>query len=158
VILAGQEGSGAIKAGARLSMAHEGHVLETASAPVPSSFASAKDPTQSAGTPLAHGASAPATLHAPSTSTTQLQVGRLSSMPHAMMAPHSAPAPAFAHGTSTGGFRGGSGGASGGSSTGTTSASSSTSVTASPSASAHASSTGSTSHSGGSTGSSGSHR
>jgi hypothetical protein len=158
VILAGQEGSGAIRAGARLSLAHEGHILETASAPVPSSFASAKGPTQSAGSSLARVASAPASLHAPSTSTSQLQGARLNSMPHAMLAPHSAPAPAIARGASIGGFRGGSGGASGGGSTGTTSASPSTSVTASPSTSTHGSTTGSVSHSGGSTGSSGGHR
>src|SRR4029077_8820404 len=103
VILAGQEASGAIRAGARLPLAHEGHILETASAPVPSFTAPTKEPTQStattngpvnsksivqsAGVSLARGASAPASLHAPTTSTSQLPGARLSSMPHAMMAP-----------------------------------------------------------------------
>ena len=149
VILAGQETNGAIRAGARVPLANDGKGVQAASAPSPSFTANSKSVVQTAPASLTRGSSAPASLHAPSASTTQLQVARLSSLPHAMMAPHSAPAPMIARGASTAGFRGGSGGASGGSGTGTTSTSPTTSVTASPSTSAHGSTTGSASRSGG---------
>ena len=149
VILAAQETNGSIRAGARLPLANDGKGVQAASAPSPSFIANPKSVVQTAPASLTRGSSAPASLHAPSASTTQLQVARLSSLPHAMMAPHSAPAPIIARGASTGGSREGSGGASRGSGTGTTSASPTTSVTASPSTSAHGSTTGSASRSGG---------
>jgi FecR protein len=170
VILAGQGANGAIGAGTRMPLARGGMSLEAASAPSPSFNAPTKQLTQA--TPLVNGpansksfvqsapaslarvASAPASLHAPNASTTQPQGTRLSSMPHAMMAPHSAPAPLIARGASNGVFMGHSGGAGGGGNTGTMTGSSGTSVTASPSTSA----TGSASHSSGSMGSSGGHR
>jgi hypothetical protein len=169
VILAGQGANGAIGAGTRMTLARGGMSFEAAAAPSPSFNAPTKQSTQA--TPLVNGpansksfvqsapaslarvASAPASLHAPSASTTQPQGTRLSSTTHAMMAPHSMPAPSIARGASTGGFRGGFG-AQGGSSAGTMSASPATSVTASPSTST----TGTVSHSGGSMGSAGGHR
>src|ERR1019366_7983652 len=89
-ILAAQGASGAIRAGARLPLAHEGMSLDAASAPSPSFNAPTKQLTQatafasgsanpksfvqSAPTSLARGAGAPASLPAPSASTAQLRV------------------------------------------------------------------------------------
>ena len=171
-ILAGQGASGAIRAGTRMPLAREGMTVEAAPAPLPSfsartnqaealaaGTANSKSTAQSATTSFASGAGAPASIHAPSTSTTQLQMTRLSSMPHAVMAPHSAPAPVVARGGSTGGFRGSSGGAGGSSSVGMASASASTSAAASPSTSSQGgSATSSVSRSGGSTGTAGGRR
>jgi FecR protein len=156
VILADQQGSGAIKAGARMPLAHEGTSLVAIPAPSPSFAAATKQSSQP--TVLTAGGSANPKSFVQSAPASLARVTRLSSMPHAMMAPHSAPAPAIARGASTSGFRGGSGGASGRGSTGMTSASPTTSVTASPSTSVQGSTTGSASNSGGSRGSSGGHR
>jgi hypothetical protein len=155
VILAGQVASGAIGAGTRMSLAQGGKSLEAAAAPSPSFIAPTKQLTQA--TPLARGLASPKSF-VQSAPASLARGTRLSSMPHAMMAPHSAPAPLIARGASTGGFRGGSGGAHGSGSTGTISGGPATSVTASPSTSAQGSTTGSASHSGGSMGSSGGHR
>jgi hypothetical protein len=173
-ILAAQGASGAIRAGARMPLGQAGLSLEAGPAPSPSFIAptkqstqatafasgsaSAKSYVQTAPTSLARGAGAPASLAAPSASTAQLRVARLSSMPHAVMAPHSMPVPSMARGASTGGFRRGFGGAHGGGSAGMMSASPATSVMASPSTSAQGSTTGAASRSGGSMGSSGGHR
>jgi hypothetical protein len=163
VVLAGQEVSGAIRAGERLPLAPEGMSLQAASAPVPSFDTPTKETTQSTSlkngpaspktfaqstaAPLSRSNGAPASLRGPSAST-ELQGARLSSIPHAMMAPHSAPAPSFARGASTSGIRGGFGAGSRGGSTGRMS----TSTTA------QGSTTGSASHSGGPMGSSSGHR
>jgi FecR protein len=154
-ILATQGASGAISAGGRLPLAHEGVSLEAASAPSPSFNAPTTQTTQA--TPLANGPANPKSF-VQSAPASLARVTRLSSMPQAMMAPHSPPAPLIARGASTGGLRGGSGGALGSGSTGTISASPATSVTASPSTSAQGSTMGSASRSGGSMGSSGGHR
>ena len=175
VILAAQGSSGAIRAGVRMPLAQAGLRLEAAPAPSPNFIAPTKKQStqarafasgsanpksfiQSAHTSFARGPGAPAALRAPSASTAQLQVARLSSMPRAVMAPHSMPAPSIARGASTGGFRGGSGGVRAGGSAGIMRASPATSVMASPSTSARGSTTGAASHSGGSLGSSGGHR
>jgi len=172
-ILAAQGASGAITAGARLPVARLGTTLQATPAPPPSFGAITKQSaqattvasgpanpksfvqSQSASTSLSRGAGGPAFLRAPSASTSELRVARLSSLPQALMAPHSPPMPAMARGAYLGGYRGGFG-SRGGGSTGMMSAGTVASATASSGTSSQGS-MGSASHSSGSMGSSGGH-
>ena len=171
VILAAQGASGAIRAGGRLPLSQAAMSMRAVSAPLPSFIAPARPATQAVAqangfarsTPvvqstgqfvpasLARGAGAPASLRAPSAPTAQPRVARLSSIPGAVMAPHSLPAPPVARGALAGGFGGGFGGPRGvingpAASTGARSG-----------AVAHSSAAGAASHSGGSSGSGGHH-
>ena len=160
-ILAAQGASGAIKAGSQISLTKVGVTVQTASAPEPSfvtSSAATAHPltkqSESVSTSTAQAIiGAPGSLRAPGAPASHIQVAKLSSMPHAVMAPHSAPAPAIARGASTGGFRGNHSGPAGGSSTGTMGESS----TAIPATATQAPSTGTTSRSGGTMGTAGGH-
>ncbi|HEV2520898.1 MAG TPA: DUF6600 domain-containing protein [Candidatus Acidoferrales bacterium] len=163
-ILAAQGSSGAIKAGTQIPLTKLGMMVRASAAPAPSFVASSalarqsvtrQSESVSASATHARVIGAPASLRAPNVSTSQLQVAKLSSMPHAVMAPHSAPAPAIARGASFGGMRGSYGGPSGGSgSAGTMGATS----TVAPATSMQGPSAGATSRSGGSAGTSGTHR
>lgn len=167
VILADHAGSRAITAGGHIPLAQAGMSLRAVPAPTPPFSAPPRQSAQatapvngfsrpnalapSGPATLAHGVGAPASLRAPSISAARPRSARLSSVPPAMLAPHSM---AAMRGVSAGGFRGGFGGARGGG--GMMSAGPGTSVSASPaSGSAHGAAMGSASHSGGSAGSGG---
>ena len=170
-ILAARGATGAITAGAHTPVERQGMMLRLALASPPSLSLVAQQPShaasfssgaeapksfiqsQSAPTSLTRVAGTPAALRGPISTLSAMHVPRLSTVPHAMMAPHAPPIQALAHGESMGGFRGGFG-AHGTGNTGMISASPATSAIASPSTSAM----GSASHSGGSAGSSGGHR
>lgn len=153
VILASQGASGAIKAGSQIPLTKVGVTVHASAAPEPS-FVARQSESVSASSTHTAGHGAPASLRAPVGSPSQLHVANLSSVPHAVMAPHSAPAPAVVRGASGGGTRGNYGGSAGSSSAATMG----TSSTAAPATSVQAPSTGATSRSGGSMGSSGNHR
>ena len=173
VIMAAQGASGAIRAGVRMPLSQSGISVEAAPAPSPSSVVSTRQSTQSmlhaigsanakafvqsAPASLARGAGNPVSIEAPSAPTTRPRVSRLTSMPQAVMAPRSMPAPSIARGASTGGFKGTVNGARGGGSAGMMSASPAASGAPSPSISTQGSAMGAASHSGGSMGASGGH-
>ena len=153
-ILATPGAGGAISAGSRLPVAREGTMLHATLAQPPSFVGVTRESTQA--TRFASGLaksrsfvqSAPTTLSRGAADLSGMRVTRLSSAPHALMAPHSPPAPAIARGVPAGGFRGGFGARGG--SMGTTSISPTTGVIPSSSTTP----AGSASHSSGSMGSS----
>lgn len=167
-ILATPTLSGAISPGARLPVVREGTMLHATLASPPSYAAIAKQSvqsaahasasaspksfvqTQSAPTSLSRGASAPASFRGPSSTASAMRAPRLSSVPHALMAPHSPPMPEIARGVSMGGFRGGFGSRGGGNVGMMSAGPAAVGVSTSAGASA--------SHSSGSSGSSGGHR
>jgi hypothetical protein len=126
-ILASQGDSGAIKAGSSLPVTREGLILHATPASAPTfagvpnqstqatatarSSANIKSFAQSQSAPpsVSRGLGAPASLRGPSAATTAMHSAGVSSAPHAVMAPHSPPAPAAVRGGSMEGFRGGFG-------------------------------------------------
>ncbi len=175
VIVAGHGDTATITADSRIPLAQTGISMRTVPAPLPPLSALA-GPTpgaaranglarpnafvQNAPASLVLARSAPASLRAPSISSAQTRLTRLSSAPPTVLAPHSIAGSAMMRAVSAGGFgRGFGGGRAAAGGAGTMTASPGTSVTASPaSSSTHGSGMGSASHSGGSAGSSGGYR
>jgi hypothetical protein len=135
-ILAAQGETGALRAGAQVRITSAGTSVQPAAAPA---FVASSVSSSAMAHPRA--SNMPATLRAPS----DLHGTRPSSMPRAMLAPHSAPVPAISYTLSVGGFRGGYSGRAGINGSGL-------SGTSAPPTSASGVSAGSGSHSGGSSG------
>ena len=135
-ILAAQGEAGTLRAGTQVRTTSSGTSVQPATAP-----AFVASPVSSSVLAHAQASNMPATLRAPS----DLHVTRLSSMPRAMLAPHSAPVPAIAYAHSAGRFRGGYSGRTGISSSGLSGSSAPATSTLGASAAAG-------SHSGGSSG------
>ncbi len=116
-ILASRDGSGAIKAGSTIPLARAGAMVQAVAAPVPGFVAGHASPNQFSNlsnrqiqpfsTAHASRLAAPASLRAPTAAAPHIRMGQLSSLPHAITAPHSMPAPAIARGAGMGGQRGG---------------------------------------------------
>jgi len=175
VILGGHGDIATIAAGSRIPLTQTGISMQTVPAPLQPRRPLAGQSTpgtaradglarpnafvQNAPASLALVRGAPASLRAPSISSGQTRLTRLSSAPSAMLAPHSMTASAMMRAVSDGGFGKGLGGGRVAGGAGTMTASPGTSVTASPaSSSTHGSGMGPASHSGGAARSSGGHR